>query len=66
MAQAWISEFSLALRPYVNGAYANVPNVGMLDWETAYWGSNFDRLRRIKSTYDPNNIFQYEQSVRPA
>jgi FAD binding domain/Berberine and berberine like len=66
VAQAWISEFSQALRPYVNGAYANVPNVGMLDWETAYWGSNFDRLRRIKSTYDPHNIFQYEQSVRPA
>ena len=38
-AQAWIAEFSQALRPYVNGAYVNVPNIGMADWETAYWGS---------------------------
>ncbi|OKI62557.1 FAD-binding oxidoreductase [Streptomyces sp. MJM1172] len=65
-AQAWIAEFSLALRPYVDGAYVNVPNVGMQDWETAYWGSNFDRLRTIKAEYDPHNVFQYQQSIPPA
>ncbi|MFD4135637.1 FAD-binding oxidoreductase [Streptomyces goshikiensis] len=65
-AQAWIAEFSLALRPYVDGAYVNVPNVGMQDWETAYWGSNFDRLRTIKAEYDPHNVFKYEQSIPPA
>ncbi|MGW3565259.1 FAD-binding oxidoreductase [Streptomyces sp. NPDC000941] len=66
VAQAWIAEFSQALRPYVNGAYVNVPNIGMQDWETAYWGSNFDRLRKIKAKYDPHNVFQYEQSIPPA
>jgi FAD/FMN-containing dehydrogenase len=65
-AQAWIAEFSQALRPYVNGAYVNVPNIGTQDWETAYWGSNFDRLREIKAKYDPHNVFQYEQSIPPA
>jgi hypothetical protein len=25
----------------------------MADWETAYWGSSFDRLRKIKAKYDP-------------
>jgi hypothetical protein len=65
-AQAWIAEFSQAMRPYVNGAYVNVPNIGMQDWETAYWGSNFDRLRKIKAKYDPHNVFQYEQSIPPA
>jgi FAD/FMN-containing dehydrogenase len=65
-AQAWIAEFSQALRPYVNGAYVNVPNIGMQDWETAYWGSNVDRLRKVKAKYDPHNIFQYEQSIPPA
>ena len=34
----WIAEFAEALAPYVNGAYVNVPNAGMADWETAYWG----------------------------
>ncbi|MFB0631124.1 FAD-binding oxidoreductase [Streptomyces sp. AB3(2024)] len=65
-AQAWIAEFSQALRPYVDGAYVNVPNIGMQDWETAYWGSNFDRLRKIKAEYDPRNAFKYEQSIPPA
>ena len=66
VAQAWIAEFSQALRPYVNGAYVNVPNIGMANWEDAYWGANLDRLRKIKAKYDPHNIFQYEQSVPPA
>ncbi len=66
VAQAWIAEFSQALRPYVNGAYVNVPNIGAQEWETAYWGANFDRLRRIKQKYDPHNVFQYEQSIPPA
>ncbi|MGW4562191.1 FAD-binding oxidoreductase [Streptomyces sp. NPDC004561] len=65
-AQAWIAEFSQALRPYVAGAYVNVPNIALQDWETAYWGSNFDRLRKIKAKYDPRNVFQYDQSVPPA
>ena len=52
-AQAWIAEFSQALRPYVNGAYVNVPNIGMADWETAYWGANFDRLRTDQGEVRP-------------
>jgi FAD/FMN-containing dehydrogenase len=64
--QAWIAEFSEALGPYVNGAYVNVPNAGMADWETAYWGPNVDRLRTIKGKYDPENVFCFEQSVPPA
>jgi hypothetical protein len=65
-AQAWVAEFSQAVRPYVNGAYVNVPNPAMLDWETAYWGDHYARLRDIKAKYDPDNVFQYEQSIRSA
>ncbi|MEU7799788.1 FAD-binding oxidoreductase [Micromonospora arborensis] len=66
IAQTWIAEFSQALRPYVDGAYVNVPNIGMAEWEKAYWGHNFPRLRKIKAQYDPHNVFQYEQSIPPA
>ncbi|WP_433549890.1 FAD-binding oxidoreductase [Micromonospora zamorensis] len=66
IAQTWIAEFSQALRPYVDGAYVNVPNIGMAEWEKAYWGRNFTRLRKIKAKYDPYNVFQYEQSIPPA
>jgi FAD/FMN-containing dehydrogenase len=63
---AWIAEFSASLQPYVDGAYVNVPNAGMANWATAYWGTNLDRLRTVKSKYDPRNIFRYEQSIPPA
>jgi hypothetical protein len=62
---AWLAEFSRAMEPYVNGAYTNVPNVGMTDFERAYWGDNVDRLREIKSKYDPHNVFSFEQSISP-
>jgi len=62
---AWIAEFSEALAPYGNGAYVNVPNAGMADWETAYWGANVDRLRMVKAKYDPDNVFWFEQSIPP-
>jgi FAD/FMN-containing dehydrogenase len=65
-ALAWVAEFSEALRPYVNGAYVNVPNPDDADWETAYWGANYPRLREIKAKYDPDNVFRYEQSIAPA
>ena len=62
--EGWIAEFDDALRPFVNGAYVNVPNADMAEWETAYWGENVDRLHTVKAKYDPDNVFSYEQSVR--
>lgn len=64
-ALAWIAEFGESLQPYVAGAYVNVPNAGMADWATAYWGTNVDRLRTVKSKYDPGNVFRYPQSIPP-
>jgi FAD/FMN-containing dehydrogenase len=64
-ALAWVAEFAQALGPYTNGAYVNVPNANMADWETAYWGSNVPRLRAVKARYDPHNVFRYEQSIPP-
>jgi hypothetical protein len=61
--QAWVAEFAQALRRHVNGAYVNVPSAAMADWETAYYGPNLRRLRRIKSRYDRLNFFQFEQSI---
>ena len=63
--QNWVTEFTDALRPYVDGAYVNVPNPQMPQWDTAYWGSNVTRLRSVKATYDPANVFTYQQAVLP-
>lgn len=60
---AWVAQLTEALAPFVNGAYINVPNAGMPEWERAYWGANIERLRQIKAAYDPDNVFNYEQSI---
>ena len=59
----WIAEFTEALQPYIDGAYVNVPNAGTATWEGDYWGPNVDRLRGIKAQYDPDNVFNFEQSI---
>lgn len=61
----WIAAFGAALRPFTNGAYTNVPNAGLPDWERSYWGSNVDRLHTVKAKYDPEHIFQFEQGITP-
>lgn len=63
---AWTAEFAAALAPYVDGAYTNVPNADLADWESVYWGEGVERLRTIKAKYDPYNVFRFEQSIRPA
>jgi hypothetical protein len=32
-------------------------------WAASYWGANLDRLRQVKSQYDPANVFRHAQSV---
>nr|WP_090276500.1 FAD-binding oxidoreductase [Mycolicibacterium komanii]CRL69913.1 FAD/FMN-dependent dehydrogenase [Mycolicibacterium komanii] len=63
---AWCTEFGHALQPYTTGAYVNVPNAGMPQWESAYWGPNVERLRAIKATYDPQDLFSFEQGLSGA
>jgi FAD/FMN-containing dehydrogenase len=62
---SWVAELSKALQPFVNGAYVNVPNAGIADWETEYWGANVARLRTIKASYDPCGVFAVEQGIGP-
>jgi FAD/FMN-containing dehydrogenase len=65
---AWTRAFWEAMRPYSNGAvYLNFPGLGE-EGETmvrASLGSNYERLARIKAAYDPTNLFQLNQNIKP-
>jgi hypothetical protein len=63
---AWVRELHATVRPLVGrGAYVNYADPELSDWEAAYWGTNYARLRLVKATYDPDRLFDFPQAVRP-
>jgi FAD/FMN-containing dehydrogenase len=60
----WIRETKTAMRPFVSGsAYVNYCDRDLNNWQTAYYGKNWQRLVTIKKKYDPDNLFNFEQSI---
>ncbi|REB11577.1 FAD-binding oxidoreductase [Sporosarcina sp. BI001-red] len=53
------------LDPFIKGSYVNVPDFNIKDFGPTYYGRNFDRLRKVKTKYDPSNVFNYPQSIPP-
>jgi hypothetical protein len=44
-------------------SYQNFPDPTLKDWQRAYYGANYDRLVRVKRTYDPTGFFDYPQAI---
>jgi hypothetical protein len=64
----WVRNAWTALKPFSTGG--NYVNFQMPDDDAsrtaAAYGSNFDRLRQIKTTYDPGNFFRINRNISPA
>jgi len=48
------------------GVFPNFPDPDLTDWAHAYHGTNYERLTRVKASYDPGNVFRFHQSLPPA
>ncbi len=65
---AWAHDYWKAVHAFnSDGGYVNF----MMEDEgeervRASYGKNYDRLARIKSKYDPGNLFKVNQNIRPA
>jgi uncharacterized protein (DUF2461 family) len=48
----------------IKAQYRNYPDIRFSSWESAYYGSGYERLQAVKKKYDSDNLFRYEQSIR--
>ena len=64
--QAWTGSLWNALRPEGSGVYVNfLENEGAGRIREAYPGETFARLQAVKATYDPENLFRFNQNIPP-
>ena len=63
----WVTEFARTLQPGDDSAYVGfLTDDGQARIRAAYPGSTWDRLTKIKSAYDPANLFRRNQNIPPA
>jgi FAD/FMN-containing dehydrogenase len=62
----WSIDYQEALHPYsAGGAYVNMMMEEGQERVRASYRDNYDRLARIKATYDPGNLFRVNQNIQP-
>ena len=61
-----VEETREQLKPFVTGSYVNVPDLNLKNYGQEYYAENFARLRKVKAKYDPENVFNFAQSILPA
>jgi len=62
----WCKDYYNALHPYSSGgAYSNFMMDEGQDRVNASYKHNYDRLVKIKNTYDPENLFRVNQNIIP-
>lgn len=62
--QSWIRDFHTdMLKDSSGGAYINYIDPELRGWQRAYYGSNYDRLVRVKAAYDPDCLFKLPQGI---
>jgi FAD/FMN-containing dehydrogenase len=45
------------------GSYVSESDLFEKDWQHAFWGENYPRLRAVKAKYDPDGLFFMHHGV---
>lgn len=62
----WIRELYEKMKPFASGGtYGNFLSKDDDNKIKASFGSNYERLQRVKRKYDPNNFFSNNQNIKP-
>jgi FAD/FMN-containing dehydrogenase len=66
--RAWVREFWDALLPFASGSGSYVNFIAEVDDDrvrASYGATKYDRLSRIKTEYDPDNVFHLNANIKP-
>ncbi len=64
---AWARGTYAAIKPYLSeGNYVNFMGDDEDDTAAGAYGRTIERLRQVKSVYDPDNVFRLNQNIEPA
>jgi hypothetical protein len=62
-AQRWVDRSWMSI-PWGSGrVFQNFADPDLENWAAAYYGTNLERLVRVKARYDPGNVFRFRQSL---
>lgn len=65
--EEWVAEFFSSLQQSDRGMYVNfVGKEGEAHIRAAYPNGTWERLRKVKAKYDPDNLFRLNQNIPPA
>lgn len=65
-AKDWLDRYMEIMQKYFNGhVYQNYPRATLTKYRDMYFGQAFDGLLKVKEKYDPDNVFEYQQSIKP-
>jgi len=64
----WVRDYYAAIHPYsgTEGGYINFMSGDDAERAPVNYGRNYERLRRVKGAYDPDNLFHLNQNIKPS
>lgn len=59
----WLQNKFQYIKSITKGSFINFPISNLDNYEEEYYGENINKLRKIKTKYDPENIFTFPQGI---